>query len=109
VAAHGAGQAHPAPRQLLDHGREAPYGHVDPTELGRNQQAEDAELLHRVDEVLRIAVVVFEVADAPPDFTIHPGRHRGNDLQLVGIEIREHTERHGTLRSRGRPSTRSAR
>src|SRR5689334_2725947 len=52
VAAHGAGQAHPAPRQLLDHGREAPYGDVAPTELGRNQQAEDAELLHRVDEVL---------------------------------------------------------
>lgn len=71
VAAHRSGQGHPAAGQLLRDEGEAAGGDVHAAVLGGGEQAEDAELLHLLDELFGIGVGVLQF--------LYGGLHLGVD------------------------------
>src|ERR1035441_4667207 len=63
VPAHRSGQAHPAARELGGDVDVAPGGDRSPAVFLRDGRPEDAELLHLVNELLRVLVGVLQLAD----------------------------------------------
>ena len=87
VAVDDAGQGHPAPAELLDHARVGRDVDAEPAVLARDQRAEQLELVHAGDQVVRVGVGVVEA--------------RGDRLDLGADEL-AHRRHHGMRCRRSR-------
>jgi hypothetical protein len=97
VAAHRAGQAHPAAGQLLGDQCEARARDAEPAVLRWDHRAVDAEALHRLDQRLGVGVVVLELPDDRPHTALDPVVDDRDDVALVGVEILAPQCGHGVL------------
>ena len=88
VPAHRARQAHPAAGEFLGHRGVALRGHLGLAPRLGDRQAEDAELLHLPDQLLRVGVGVLKLAHDRPDLAVHELAHQRDDGGfLVGQPI----------------------
>src|SRR3954465_15535150 len=83
VPADRAGEAHPAARELLGDPGEAGRADRAPAVLLGDEEAEEAELLHLLDEVLGVPVGVLELTDPRADLVVHEVGDDGHELLLV--------------------------
>ncbi len=75
--------AHPAAGDLLDHQGVGQQGLTQAAELLGDGQAEDAQLLETVDDLLRVGVGVLELLGDRDDLLVHEDPHGLQDLGLV--------------------------
>ncbi len=86
VTAHGAGQAHPAACQLLGDLDVAGGGHGNLAIGLGDRQAEDAKLLHLLDQLLRVCVGVFQLSGNWTDVTVDERAHGVDDRLLFFVQ-----------------------
>ena len=77
-----AGDAHPTPGDLLRHQRVSQQGLAQPAVFLGDGEAEQAHLLHPLDNLVRIGVGVLQFLGDRDDLLVHEGLHRGQDLLL---------------------------
>ena len=99
MAAHGAGQAHPAARQLLGDSGVAGRGDADLAPRLGYGETEDAELLHLLDQLLGIGVRVLELPRDGPDLPVDEVADDLDDRGLLRVELELLQVQHGTLPS----------
>jgi hypothetical protein len=78
VPAHRSGQAHPAAGQLLGDRRVAFRGYLGLAPGRRDGEAEDAHVLHLLNELLGIGVGVLQLAHDRLDFSVDELPHHGD-------------------------------
>src|SRR5439155_7426405 len=76
------GNAHPAPGDLLDDERVGQQRLAEAAVLLRDHEAEQAHLLHPVDDRLRELVLVLEICRVWEDLLVHEGMDGREDLLL---------------------------
>jgi hypothetical protein len=86
VPAHRAREAHPAARELGGDQRVAGHGHRGLAVGLTDGQPEDAQLLHLLDELLRVNVLVLQLAHDRPDLAVDPVADGVDDGLLLGVQ-----------------------
>ena len=87
VPAHRPGQAHPSPGQFLGDQGEAGGGDPGAAVALGDDQAEDTELLHRLDQLGWVGVLAFEIVRHRQHAVFHPVVGGGDDVSLVRAEV----------------------
>ena len=87
VPAHRPGQAHPAAGQLLGDPRVAGRADLGVSPRLGDGQAVDAELLHLLDELVRVGVGVLEVAHHGPDLAVDEVPDEPDHGPLVLVQL----------------------
>src|SRR5215207_3922497 len=105
MSADRPGQAHPAARQLLGHPRETRRTHLDAAVIGGHEQPEEPELLHLLDELLRVGVGLLEVPHPRPDALVDELADQCHHLALVVVQTAHHASSSPTLTATSRWDT----
>jgi hypothetical protein len=86
---------HPASADLFDHQRVGLVVDAASAVFLRDREAEEAELLHLLDDFLGIGVVVLQLVLHRHDLLLHEGAHHADDLSLLCAQVfRDHRVLH---------------
>ena len=79
VRVENTAEAHPAPRQLLNHTGITDIRRADATVLLRHHELEQTEFAHPLHELIRERVVVLKLIDDGNDLAVYPAAYLRRD------------------------------
>jgi hypothetical protein len=87
VTAHGPSQTHPSAREFFGHVGIAGHRDDRAAVLGRDGQPEDAQVLHRVDQLVRVLVRVLQLAHHRQHVALDEVTHGEHVVELLLSQI----------------------